>query len=107
MPVAQESETTNNKQARTLGPTQEPMCRDDVIDIIYDNPLEKNLGVDGNSALTILGAAPHPPSTMLKEDVPQKAGRKKQQLFNIEQGIGGCTGSTTMHFVSACLRAVA
>ena len=103
MPAIQESETTNNKQARTLGPTQEPMCRDDVIDIIYDNPLEKKLGVDGNSALTILGAAPHPPNTMLKEDVPQKAGSKKK--INIEQGIGGCTGSTTMHFVSVCLRA--
>ena len=47
-----------------MGPTQEPMCRDDVIDIIYDNPLEKKLGVDGNSALTILGAALHPPNTL-------------------------------------------
>ena len=98
------SETTNNKQARTLCPTQEPVCQDDVIEVIYDNPLEKKLGVDGNSALTIPGAAPYPPNTMLKEDVPQKAGRKKQ-LFNIEQGIGGCTDSTTMHFVSVCLRA--
>ena len=101
------SETTNNKQARTLGPTQEPVCRDDVIEVIYGHlrqPAGKKLGVDGNSALTIPGAAPYPPNTMLKEDVPQKAGRKKQ-LFNIEQGIGGCTGSTTMHFVSVCLRA--
>ena len=72
--------------------------------LVNYNPLEKKLGVDGNSALTIPGAAPYPPNTMLKEDVPQKAGRKKQ-LFNIEQGIGGCTGSTTMHFVSVCLRA--
>ena len=35
------SETTNNKQARTLGPTQEPVCRDDMIKVIYDNPLGK------------------------------------------------------------------